>query len=251
MTGTQLPAPLPPRKTMHEPGEVLVYDEIVPCPYLAGREARMPLRNQIGKLAGDQFDQRLAAGDRRTGPFLYRTACPNCRACQPIRIPVDEFQPNRSQRRVLRRGDRAIQIYIGQPVADELRTDLYNKHSTERGLNTQQEFVSVNHYREFLVTSCCDTVEINYVVDDALAAVAILDRGAKAISAVYCFFDPDYSRLSLGVYSVLTQLRLAQMWKMDYLYLGLYIAESPHMNYKTVYRPHELLVDGQWIRPVT
>lgn len=232
---------------MHDSSEIVVYDEVAPCPYLAGREARMPLRFPVNGLAGDQFDLQLAQGDRRTGPLVYRTACPSCNACQPIRIPVQDFQPNRSQRRALRRGDGAINTRMRKPVADERRVELYNMHGTQRGLNSRQGPVSVELYREFLVTSCCDTVEIDYLVDEVLVAVAILDRGAKALSAVYCFFDPGYSHLSLGTYSILTQLRLARQWRMDYLYLGLYIAESPHMNYKTAYRPHEVLVDGRWI----
>lgn len=233
---------------MHDSSEILIYDEVAPCPYLAGREARMPLRYPVNRVAGEQFDRQLAEGDRRTGPLLYRTVCPSCNACQPIRIPVRDFQMNRSQRRALRRGDAAVEVKIRSPVADERRAKLYNKHGTQRGLNSRQGPVSVELYREFLVKSCCDTVEIDYVVDDVLVAVAIVDRGAKALSAVYCFFDPGYSHLSLGTYSILTQLRLARQWEMDYLYLGLYIAESPHMNYKIAYRPHEMLVDGHWIR---
>lgn len=231
---------------MKEPAEILVYDQPTPCPYLPERDARMPLRQPLARLTGEQFDLRLAEGDRRTGQFLYRTSCSSCNACKPIRIPVRDFRPNRSQRRALRRGDAAIKIYVGAPVADERRAELYNKHLSERGLGSSSEPVSVAHYRDFLVSSCCETLEIDYVIDDVLAAVAIVDRGAKSLSAVYCCFDPEYSHFSLGVYSVLTQIRIARQWKMDYLYLGLFIAESPHMNYKTRYRPYELLVSGHW-----
>ncbi|MFK8014783.1 MAG: arginyltransferase [Gammaproteobacteria bacterium] len=233
---------------MHESAELLVYDEVGPCPYLAGREARMPLRQPVARLTGEQFDQRLAAGDRRTGPFLYRTTCPSCQACVPMRVPVTDFQPNRSQRRALRRGDQEIVIQVRRPIADARRAELYNRHSHERGLGVGQLPVSVDDYRKFLVSSCCDTVELSYLVDGTLVAVAIVDRGAAAISAVYCCFDPDYSKFSLGVYSILTQIRLAQRWRMDYVYLGLYIEQSPHMNYKALYRPHEFLIDGQWRR---
>ncbi|MFK8052000.1 MAG: arginyltransferase [Woeseiaceae bacterium] len=231
---------------MNEPNEVVVYDELTPCPYLPDQEARMPLRHPVGGLTGKQFDQRLEAGDRRTGSFLYRTNCPSCSACLPIRIPVHAFKPNRSQRRTLRRGDRVIKTQVTKPIADERRIALYNKHGRERGLNTLQESISLDNYRDFFTTSCCDTIEISYTIDEALVAVAILDIGEKAASAVYCYFDPEYARFGLGVYSVLTQLRLARQWEMDYLYLGLYIADSPHMNYKTNYQPHELLIDGRW-----
>ncbi|MFK8030861.1 MAG: arginyltransferase [Gammaproteobacteria bacterium] len=231
---------------MPNPVEALVHDELTPCPYLDGRKARLPLRHPIGGLTGEQLDQRLACGDRRTGSFLYRTNCPSCSACIPIRVPIQDFKPSRSQRRVLSRGDRIIKTHANEPVIDEHRIALYNKHSTVRGLNTQLESISIEHYRAFLLSSCCETVEISYTIDDVLVAVAILDKGSKAGSAVYCYYDTDYSRLSLGTYSILSQLRLARRWEMDYLYLGLYIAESSHMNYKTLYQPYELLVDGVW-----
>jgi hypothetical protein len=32
-----------------------------------------------------------------------------------------------------------------------------------------------------------------------------------------------------------------------FLYLGFYIADCSHMNYKANYLPHQRLIDGQWI----
>lgn len=232
---------------MDELGELLVYDQPEVCPYLPDRKARLPLRQPLARLSPEALDRQLAAGDRRSGGFLYRTACPTCSACRPIRVPVEEFTPSRSQLRVQRKCERVVDIFLGAPAADESRARLYNKHRELRGLG--HEPISVSGYREFLVNSCCDTLEIDYVIDDVLAAVAILDRGAKSLSAVYCCFDPEYSKFSLGVYSILTQIQLAQMWNMEFLYLGLYIAESPHMRYKHLYRPHELLMNGEWVRP--
>ena len=77
-------------------------------------------------------------------------------------------------------------------------------------------------------------------------SVAIVDRGSDALSAVYCYFDPDHSKLGIGTFSVLKQIELARGWGMRYVYLGLYVASSKHMSYKANFRPHERLVDGRW-----
>jgi len=77
-------------------------------------------------------------------------------------------------------------------------------------------------------------------------AVAICDRGKLALSAVYCYYDVAFSRLSPGVFSILTQIQLCRDWHMRYVYLGYYVAGSPHMSYKAQYQPHERIVSGRW-----
>ena len=91
--------------------EQTVHDELEPCPYLDGETARMPLRWQLRPLSDVEFDASLDMGDRRVGRMLYRTSCPSCNACEAIRIPVDDFTPTRSQRRVIRRNkDIKVQV---------------------------------------------------------------------------------------------------------------------------------------------
>ena len=75
-------------------------------------------------------------------------------------------------------------------------------------------------------------------------AVAIADAGRDAISAVYCYYDPAFRLLSLGTYSVLRLVALCRDTNRRYLYLGFYIAESPHMSYKSRFRPNQRLIDG-------
>ena len=234
--------------TSHDSSEVLVYDGLAQCPYLPGQTARMPLRMPTARLTPEQLDASMAAGDRRTGVYLYRTSCPQCRACEAIRIDVGQFEPSRTQRRTFRKGRPLIRTEIGDVVANEKRVALFNLHRNERRLHGDTADIDLFGYSEFLVETCCDTFEIRYFVQDRLIAVALCDRGKMAISAVYCYFDPAYSNLSPGVFSILTQIELCRAWKMQYLYLGYYIAACDHMNYKAKYQPHERLIAGQWTR---
>ncbi len=228
--------------------EPVVYDAPEPCPYLPGKTSRLPLRLPLRKLTPEQFDHRLAAGDRRSGPLLYRPACPQCQACESLRIEVKEFRPNATQRRTLRRGDQLLETRIGPPQVDDLRVTLFNRHRQGRDLARNDRDIDQAGYEAFLVDTCCDTIEISYWFDNVLIGVAVSDRGAEALSAVYFYFDPDYGRLSPGVYNVLKQVELCRNWGMRYLYLGFYVAGSEHMMYKAVYLPHERLIDGQWRR---
>jgi arginine-tRNA-protein transferase len=76
--------------------------------------------------------------------------------------------------------------------------------------------------------------------------VAIVDAGRTSLSAVYCCYDPEFTRVSLGTYSVLREIDLCRQTQRQYLYLGFYIAQAPHMAYKARFHPHERLVGGEW-----
>src|SRR4051812_20857999 len=230
-----------------QPQEIIVFDAPHPCSYLPGRTARLPYRQPIEKLSAEQFDQRLAEGDRRSGVFLYRTQCPSCRACQPIRLDVERFRPNATQRRMQRRGDQHLTVQIGSPVIDADRVRLFNLHRNLRGLGHDDLPLDEQSYAEFLTESCCDTLELSYWHDDQLVAVAIADAGRDSLSAVYCFYDPSFRLLSLGTYSVLRQIAFCHATDRRYLYLGFFIGESPHMSYKANFRPHQRLISGEWI----
>ncbi|MEZ4309687.1 MAG: arginyltransferase [Polyangiaceae bacterium] len=235
-----------PPFVMTDPPVLLVHDGTSECPYLPGRIARTPMQFPIRSLTAEEVDRRLAAGYRRQGVLLYDVQCPACKACQPIRLPVASFRPNKTQRRVFRRCSELLQIEIGAPEYSDERLALYNRHKVERGLSRSELPMSPEGYRSFLVERCCDAVEIRYFKDGALAAVAVTDRGASSLSAVYTYYDPSLEALSPGVFSILTQVELCKRWGLAHMYLGLYIEESEHMRYKGTYLPHERLIDGTW-----
>ena len=228
------------------PPEWLVWDERIRCPYLSEQTARLPLRLPMRRLQHDELSQRLANGDRRQGVLLYRPSCPTCVACEAIRVDVTRFEPNRTQRRVWRRGDALLQTEIGSPRTTPEKVALYNTHKVERGLMVADGLLDHAGYEQFLVESCTDTIELSYRLDGMLVGVAIADRAADALSAVYCFYDPTRRGLSLGTYSILKQVSLCRAWGLRYLYLGLYIGDCDAMRYKARYMPHERLVAGVW-----
>ncbi len=226
--------------------EMIVYDSEDECPYIPGFTARMPLRRPNQKLKNSEFDQRLAEGDRRYGRYLYRTKCAHCQACQAIRIPVDDFSPSKSQRKTLRKGDAELETIVRQPLIDQEHVDLFNAHSRKKRLNKNDRSLDLKDYHLFLADTCCDTVEFAYFYHRQLVGVSIADRGDSSLSAVYCFYDLDFARLSPGTFSVLKQIEQCQEWGLQYLYLGYFVAENEHMRYKSNYYPHQRLIDGHW-----
>lgn len=236
------------RRIATEPPEWLVHDEPSACVYLPGEVARLPLRMPARTLTARDLSMRLAAGDRRQGVLLYRPSCPRCSACEAIRINVDRFVPDRSQGRVWRRGEALIESLVQRPEVTAEKVRLYNRHKAERRLLVGADLLDAADYEQFLVDTCANTFEIVYRIDGALLAVAVADRAADALSAVYCFFDPDHARMSPGTYSILKQIELCRRWGLQYLYLGLYVSGCRALAYKARFLPHERLVDGVWRR---
>jgi arginine-tRNA-protein transferase len=228
------------------PAEVVVFDEPGECAYLPGETWRLPLRMPVRSLSRAELDPRLAEGDRRQGRMLYRTTCPSCNACEPIRVDVERFEPRKTQRRSWRKGQSQIETEVGPVVCDPEHVRLYNLHKRERGLARGEGDVIVSTYRLVLGDSCCESFELRYRVEGELMGIALMDRAQTSLSAVYTYYDPAFSRLSPGVYSILRQIELCREWGLRHLYLGLYVAGCPSMRYKAGYLPHERRINGSW-----
>ena len=169
--------------------EQLVYQEIEPCPYLPDKEACMPLRWQMQPPLPEVFDQSLAEGDRRVGRMLYRTSCPACNACQPIRVPVQMFSQSRSLKRVAKRA-KGISVELGPAIFTEERLKLYNRHKLERGLSTNQLEMSRKSYENWFIYSCADTREFRYYQNNRLIGISVVDFGDRDVSSVYFSLTP-------------------------------------------------------------
>ncbi|KAJ1895447.1 Arginyl-tRNA--protein transferase 1 [Kickxella alabastrina] len=85
-----------------------------------------------------------------------------------------------------------------------------------------------------------------YYIDGKLAAVSVLDILPSCVSAVYFFYDPEFSPLSMGTYSALREMALVRelhciVPSLQYYYLGYYIPGCNKMTYKGRWRPADLL----------
>ena len=233
------------------PGSLPIADTIPnvhECSYLDGRIANLPLKLPSRLLTLDEFDQVLASGIRRSGVFLYHTACNGCSACEPSRVDVRKFVWRDSFQRVLKRGEKCLTIRVGRPSIDEYRLSIFNLHRTQRGLGDSDSKYQIDDYKGFLVDTClAQSLELSFWINDTLVGISIVDCGRISLSAVYTFFDPLHSKLSLGTYSILKQIEYARDSGRQYAYLGMVVRENRHLNYKTRFTPHERWIQGNWV----
>ena len=125
-----------------------------------------------------------------------RTGPQGCRACVPLRVPVATFEPTKSQRRALRRGDEAFTIDEGPPLLEREHVDLFNRHA--RHVSDRADGIGVREYVEFLLESSVETVQFVYRHRGELAGIGILDLGERSASSIYFFWEPELAALSTG-----------------------------------------------------
>jgi arginyl-tRNA--protein-N-Asp/Glu arginylyltransferase len=217
-----------------------------PCPYLPGRDSRFLVVDPKQALDDPLYAALLALGFRRSGREIYRPACEGCRACVPIRIPVERFSPRRSQRRIWNRY-RPITTTTDLPAQlHEEHFALYVKYLERRHPEGEMAAHTREEYLGFLAGGWSDTRFVEFRQEQELLAVAVTDTTPAGLSAVYTFFDPDRAHGSPGVFSILWQIEAARRRKLPWLYLGFWIPGCRKMEYKQDYRPLQLLSEEGW-----
>lgn len=216
-----------------------------PCNYLENLDAQAVFVHPSFQLSTSTYSRLIEQGFRRSGDQVYRPHCPECTACCPVRIPVDTFKPSRNQRRCEHK-NLTTRTRIKPAVFNQQHYDMYLRYQQHRHRSSSMAESSPEDYMNFLTCEWSDTLFIEFWIEQRLAAVAIVDRLDNALSAVYTFFDPEYSTYSPGVFSVLWQIKQAQRWRLDYIYLGFWIEACRKMSYKTQYRPIQGFLDGMW-----
>jgi arginine-tRNA-protein transferase len=217
------------------------------CSYLERRLARSVFVDPQLRLDAARYGTLLDLGFRRSGNYVYRPACAACQACQPARVPVAEFAPDRSQRRC-ERANADLQLGLEGALSDE-HYALYRRYLLARHPGGGMDPDDREAFRAFLSSSWGHS-EILAARDRGgrLLAGGVVDRVPHALSAVYTWFEPAQGRRSLGTFMVLAQIERARRLGLAYLYLGYWVQGSATMDYKRRFRPLEVLGADGWRR---
>jgi arginyl-tRNA--protein-N-Asp/Glu arginylyltransferase len=215
------------------------------CGYYSERLAQNLVIDPLSPDMAAVYDHALERGFRRAGGHVYRPQCKTCHACVACRLPVDRFQPSRSQVRVAAR-NRDLHIEIDSARYTDEHFALYRRYIAARHAGGGMDDPDPDEFTQFLYANWSLTRFVEFRNRGELVAVAVTDFSARGLSAVYTFYAPEEQARSLGTYAILTQIGLTRAQMLPHLYLGYWISGHPKMDYKSRFQPMELLRGGKW-----
>ncbi|WP_420344606.1 arginyltransferase [Paenirhodobacter sp.] len=222
------------------------------CPYLDGRSERKLFTALQGEGAEKLNNTLSRQGFRRSQNVLYRPSCADCAACLSARIRVADFEPTRTQRKLLKRNAH-LKRTATSPWATEEQFALFRRYLDHRHADGGMADMDIFEFAAMIEETPVKSRVIEYRETDvspgttrALSAVCLTDVLDDGLSMVYSFYDPERPIDSLGTYLVLDHVDLARRAGLPYVYLGYWVPGSRKMGYKAKFGALEIYKGGRW-----
>src|SRR5919202_6842790 len=192
-----------------------------PCGYLPHQLWSLEYE-YVGSMTRAEYLRRMLDGWRRFGTMLFRPACRSCTACRSLRVLVDRFRPDRSQRRARKANEGVVQLRVGKPSVTRAKLALYDRYHAyqadakgwpQHPAKDAASYVDSFVHHPFPVEEWC------YYLGDRLVGVGYVDHlpglrepgappaageePAGGLSAIYFFYDPLERDRSLGTWNIL------------------------------------------------
>jgi arginyl-tRNA--protein-N-Asp/Glu arginylyltransferase len=217
------------------------------CPYLPDRVEQMVFTDLASAGAPQELHNKMSrAGFRRSQGIAYKPSCPDCQACQAVRVPVATFAPGRGLQRITRRNAGITAKAMPSAGRGEHYT-LFHRYVGSRHGDGGMAGMSFDDYLAMVQDTPVPSELIEFrTPDDQLYGVCLTDPLDDGLSLVYSFFDPDVADDSPGKYIILWHIAEARRRGLPYVYLGYWIEESRKMAYKARFRPLEAHGPNGW-----
>lgn len=223
-----------------------------PCPYLPGKLERKVFTELNGPHANELNDALGRIGFRRSQSVAYRPSCAGCSACVSVRVVADQFQPNATQRKLIRR-HADLEISATRLWATEEQFQLLRRYLASRHPGGGMAGMDESDYTDMVEQSPVNSTIIEYREPGEggrrgkLVGACLTDQQADGLSMIYSFFDADNpDRPGLGNLIIIDHIMRARAIGLPYVYLGYWVKGSERMSYKIRYRPIEVLGPTGW-----
>ncbi|MDO5369777.1 arginyltransferase [Paracoccus sp. (in: a-proteobacteria)] len=222
-----------------------------PCPYLHGRAERKLFTALTGDRARELNNALSRQGFRRSQNVVYRPSCESCVACMSARIRVRDFQPSRSQGRVLKRNKGLARLGTSAWATEE-QFELFRRYLDHRHADGGMADMDIFEFAAMIEETPVRTRVFEYratgssSAESPLSAVCLTDILDDGLSLVYSFYDPLRVADSLGSFMILDHVAMAREAGLPYVYLGYWVPGSRKMAYKAGFSALEIHKGGVW-----
>jgi len=214
------------------------------CPYLENKRIRAEYK-YIYDCSKTLNSKLIYRGWRRFGRYFSRPICKDCKECLSLRILVQNFNFSKNQKRIFSKNQNT-KVILRKPFLSNEHIFLYDKYHRfmEEKRAWKRYDVNLHQYYNLYIEGALDFgYELAFFIDEKLVCVDLIDILDDGISSIYCFYDPEFSKLSLGKFSLLQEIKLAQYKNLKYIYLGYFVKKCQSLSYKVDYTPNEILKD--------
>ncbi len=225
-----------------------------PCPYLPDRQERKVFAELNGPDAAELNDALSRIGFRRSQGVAYRPSCLDCGACVSVRVVAQDFAPNATQRKLMKR-HADLEISACRPWSTQEQYDLMRRYLDTRHPGGGMAGMDDVDFADMVEHSAVDTRVMEYREPSRdgrpgkLVGACITDRQGDGLSMIYSFFAPEEEgRVGLGTFIILDHIERTARLGLEYLYLGYWVQGSKRMEYKARFRPMERLGPTGWRR---
>ncbi len=185
------------------------------------------------RVAPEELDVLLGEGWRHFGTlfFRYNLALMGGRThlILPLRIDLGEWEPTRSQRRVVQKNQDLRTEMRPAEITPE-KEGMFFRHAERFRDNRPSGLGDFLHWEPATIPCRCE--EIAVYSGGRLVAASFMAMGREAVSSVYGMYEPDESKRSLGIFTMLEEIRFAREMGKRFYYSGYTTLGRSHYDYK-------------------
>ncbi|GIV39002.1 MAG: hypothetical protein KatS3mg033_0802 [Thermonema sp.] len=181
------------------------------------------------------LDNYLAEGWFRSSHMMLRSnvLCVEGELLETINIRYDlrDYEYPKRLRKLMRRNRKRFRHEVRPARITKRRRQMYKAH-IKRFKGMVVPTLDAFMLGSFHEHSPFNTMEVTVYDGRRIVAVSYFDVGMHSLASILGFFDPDYSRYSLGIYTMLLEIEWAQQRQMHYYYPGYILDAHPLFDYK-------------------
>lgn len=181
-------------------------------------------------------------------------ACVGCKACMPLRVPLETYQPNNEQRRIIRKNSAlklnvladAHYVFVNPGFDGDEHAALYGAYHSARF--PKAGVIDRHMMLNDLLTSPKLPMHLLELRDEnnRLAGAIFGIAGKRTAYASMFYYDLNRREDGIGHYLVMKLVEHFKERDFSHLYLGHWTNEPSTYSYKAKFRPCEIMVNNCW-----